>query len=113
MKYTLILLNNASKQEYLLTGLVDVSPSTLAYVFEDFEFPGQPGEYTGILFRDDRYDSVYTLKDDPLKSTVETAEGTVEVNRLRPEIFLLKYGPDRQTEVTYIEKNENYFYYER
>ena len=112
MKYTLILQNNGSKQEYLITGLIDVSPSTLAYVFEDFEFPGQPGEYTGILFQDSRNDSVYTLKDDPLKTTVETAEGTVEVFRLRPEVFLLKYGSDK-CEVTYLEKNENYFYYER
>ena len=112
MKYTLLLQNNASKQEYLFTGLVDVSPSTLAYVFEDFSFDGQPGEYLGLLFQDSRSDSVYTLKDDLLKTTVETAEGTVEVNRLRPEIFLMKYGTEH-VEVTYLEKNDNYYYYER
>ena len=116
-KYTLILQNNGSKVEYLLTGLVDVADNWLAYVFEDFQMPegAEYGEYTGILFKDNRKDSVYDLKDDILSSTVATAEGTIEVRHLRPEVFLLKYASD-ELEIEHIpfrEKENNYYYYER
>ena len=108
--------NRASKQEYLLTGLTNASQNILAYVFEDFEMPpgAEYGEYTGLLFIDNRTDSVYDLKDDVLSSTVSTAEGTVEVRHLRPEVFLLKYasvGGDEPATV-YVEKDTNYYYYE-
>ena len=117
MKFSIILQNRASKVEYLLTGLTNSSQNILAYVFEDFEMPegAEYGEYTGILFIDNRYDSVYDLKDDVLSSTVSTAEGTVEVRHLRPEVFILKYASDGEdgSAVVFVEKDTNYYYYER
>lgn len=110
----MLLQNLASKVEYIITGLENVSPSNLAYVFEDFEMPegAEQGEYACFLFRDDRSDCVYSLTDDILNSVVETSEGTVEIHRLRPEIFLLRYG-SYDTDLVAHDINENYFYYER
>lgn len=113
MAYTLLLQNLASKSEFIITGLVDVSPSRLSYVFENFEMPdgAEQGEYSCFLFKDNRNDCVYKLTDDILRSTVETAEGTVQIFRLRPEVFLLRYG-EYGVETLEHNHNENYFYYE-
>ena len=111
MGYTLLLQNNGSKQEYIITGLTDTG-NFLAYVFDGFEMPdgaGQ-GEYTGILFYDGREDTEYQLSDVLLNTICRTGEGNVCVRDLRPEIFLLKYStPEDRNE--YRQNNNDYVYY--
>lgn len=111
MGYTLLLQNNASRQEYLITGLKDKG-NFLAYFFEDFEMPedAAEGEYTGLLFWDGRSDTEYVLDDILLNTLCKTGEGDVFVRDLRPEIFLLKYGTPAEKN-TYRKTNKDYIYY--
>lgn len=110
--FDLILQNTASKQEYLIQHLEDTSESWLQYVFEDFEMPdgAQYGEYVGALYRNDRDDCVYTLRDVITETVIATEEGTVMVRDLRPELFILKYVGSPEAE-PYVEENKNYYYY--
>ena len=109
--YTLLLQNLASRKEYLITGLVDKSKTYLCYVFENFSMPedAQEGEYEGLLFRDDRSDSEYTLSDVLEDTLISTADGDVRVKHLRPERFILKYGDIERT-AKYREDNKTYYY---
>ena len=109
--YTLLLQNLASRKEYLITGLVDKSKTYLCYVFENFSMPegAQEGEYEGLLFRDDRRDSEYTLSDVLEDTLISTADGDVRVKHLRPERFILKYGDIERT-AKYREDNKTYYY---
>lgn len=110
--FDLILQNTASKQEFLIQHLEDTSESWLQYVFDNFKMPdeAQYGEYVGALYRNDRDDCVYTLKDVITETVIETEEGTVRVRDLRPELFILKYVgfPEKEP---YLEENKNYYYY--
>lgn len=94
MPFDLIMQNNASKQKFVITGLVDTSETPLAYIFEDFSMPEKApeGEYSCVLFRNGRNDVWYELSDVLLDTIAHTDEGDVQVRFLRPEIFLLKYG---------------------
>lgn len=114
MGYTLILQNNGSRAEYLITGLTDAKETFLAYIFYDFEMPedAQEGEYTGVLFWDGRKDTEYVLNEVLLDTLCRTGEGDVLVRDLRPEIFLLRYGAGGERD-TYRENNEDYYYYQR
>lgn len=111
MAYTLLLQNLASRKEYLITGLKDTSETYLCYVFKDFVMPedAQEGEYEGLLFRDDRNDSEYTLSDVLENTVISTADGDVEVKHLRPERFILKYG-DIVKKNTYKQENREFYY---
>ena len=111
MAYTLLLQNLASRKEYLITGLQDKSETYLCYVFEDFVMPegAQEGEYEGLLFIDNRSDSEYTLSDVLEDTVISTADGDVQVKRLRPERFILKYGDIENTN-KYREDNQTFYY---
>ena len=115
MGYTLILQNNGSRTEYLITGLTEAQETFLAYIFNDFQMPedAQEGEYTGVLFWDGRRDTEYILNEVILDTLCKTGEGDVYVRDLRPEIFLLKYGVTNQQQDEYRENNENYYYYQK
>ena len=112
MAYTLLLQNLASRKEYFIKGLKDTSETYLCYVFENFVMPegAQEGEYEGLLFRDDRNDSDYTLSDKLSDTVVSTLDGDVQVKHLRPERFILKYGDVPTTNNTYREDNKTYYY---
>lgn len=119
MGYTLIIQHAATRQEFLITGLKDVSTTYLAYIFENFQMPAdaQEGEYTGVLFWDGRDDVEYVLDDNILNTLCKTSVGDVYVRDLRPEIFLFKYGCNLPATITepedyYYGNNENYRYYE-
>ena len=109
--FTLLLQNKASRKEYIITGLKDSSRTYLAYEFDNFVMPegAQEGEYEGLLFRDDRKDSEYTLSDVLENTVVSTADGDVQVKHLRPERFILKYGDIERT-AKYREDNKTYYY---
>lgn len=114
MGYTLILQNNGSRAEYLITGLTEAGETFLAYIFNDFHMPdgAQEGEYTGVLFWDGRKDTEYILNEVILDTLCRTGEGDAYVRDLRPEIFLLRYG-DGAVQDVYRENNEDYYYYQR
>lgn len=113
MKYTLLLQNNASRQEWALTGLTEAEQTYLAYIFDGFKMPddAQPGEYTGVLFRDGRDDTTYELNDVLLDTVCHTGEGDVLARDLRPEIFLLRYTEDAEVTFGY-QYNTDYIYYQ-
>lgn len=114
MGYTLILQHNATRREFIVTGLTDKSETNLAYVFENFDMPedAQEGEYTGVLFYDGRSDTRYELNDSLLDTLCRTGEGDVKVRDLRPEIFLLKYGVE-PAQGTYRKSDVDYVYYKK
>ena len=109
--YTLLIQNRASRQEYVIRGLVDKSKTYLAYIFEDFVMPegAQFGEYEGLLFVDDREDSEYELSDVLGNTVVSTSDGDVKVKHLRPERFILKYG-DYADDKVFRKDNIEYYY---
>lgn len=115
MGYTIILQNNASRKEYLLTGLTDSKETFMAYVFKDFLMPDDApeGEYKGVLFWDGRMDTEYELSDEILDCICHTSEGDVLVRHLRPEIFILKYGKGGLDDNTYRKNNNDYIYYNK
>lgn len=108
--YDIILQNNASKQEWAVTGLTD-SGNAMAYVFENFSMPADApdGEYTGALIFNGREDVQYEFNDVLLDTLVKTEEGDVRLRDLRPEIFLLRYGVPQEANV-YRKENKNYYY---
>lgn len=114
MGYTLILQHNATRREFLITGLTDAQETNLAYVFKNFDMPeeAQEGEYTGVLFWDGRKDTEYELNDCLLDTLCRTGEGDVKVRDLRPEIFLLKYGAEPEPQV-YRKSDVDYVYYKK
>lgn len=114
MGYTLILQHNATRREWLITGLTDACETHLAYVFKDFDMPegAQEGEYTGVLFWDGRQDTQYELNDCLLDTVCHTEEGDVKVRDLRPEIFLMKYGAE-PAQGTYRKSDADYVYYKK
>lgn len=94
MPFDLIIQNNASKQIFLISGLIDTGDSYLSYEFKNFHMPEKApeGEYTAVLFRNGRRDVEYQFSDVLLDTVAHTTAGDIQVRYLRPEIFLLKYG---------------------
>ena len=94
MPFDLIIQNNASKEIFLIQGLIDYSETPLSYYFKNFTMPSgaKEGEYTCVLFRNGRDDVQYEFKNEILTSIAHTLEGDVELRYLRPEVFLMKYG---------------------
>ena len=115
MAYDIFLQNNASKQEWVVTGLTNTSDNNLYMRFEDFEMPdGAPyGEYTYALIYNGRDDVTYDLKDVLLDSILHTEDGDVKLNDLRPMVGLLRYGDVPNANTTYRTDNNKDFYYRR
>lgn len=109
--YTLILQNTATRVEYIVKDLVNVSPSILYYKFNRFTMPaGAPeGEYRCALIWDGRDDSVYVPDDDLMETVIQTGEGDVKLKNLKPEVFMLRYGLPQDSGVSY-EKDVMYVY---
>ena len=112
--YVICLQHIATRQEYIVKDLINVSPSPLYYQFNRFRMPaGAPeGEYRCALIWDGRDDTVYVPADDLLDTTIETEEGDIQLKYLRPEVFLLRYGSVEDSGIT-IEKDTKYAYYKR
>lgn len=114
MAYDIFLQNNASKQEWVVSGLENSSDNNLYLRFDDFQMPSDApeGEYTYALIYNGRDDVVYTLKDVLLESVLHTGEGDVVLKNLRPMVGLLKYG-NVETEKTYRTDVNKDFYYRK
>ena len=111
MAYTLVMQNTATRAEYVVEGLVNISPSPLYYEFKRYRMPaGAPeGEYRCALIWDGRDDTVYVPADDLLDTVVETGDGNVKLKDLRPEVFLMRYGLPEDAGVA-LEKDTKYVY---
>lgn len=112
--YVICLQHIATRQEYIVKDLINVSPSVLYYQFNRFRMPvGAPdGEYRCALIWDGRDDSEYVLSDDLLETTIKTGEGDIQLKYLRPEVFLMRYGSVEDCGIV-IEKNTGYVVYKR
>lgn len=112
--YVIVAQNTATRAEYVITDLVNVSPSILYYQFNRFRMPaGAPaGEYRCALIWDGRDDSVYVPADELLDTVIETEEGSVELKYLKPEVFLMRYGDVEDAGIK-IEKDTKYVYYRK
>ena len=110
-KYDLILQNTASKQEWVLKGLVNVSTVNLYYQFNNFSMPtdAPTGEYFYALIWNVRTDVEYTLRDDILDTIVTTGEGSIKLKDLQPETGILRYGTVEQKN-NYRNKNTDFIY---
>ena len=111
--YTMLMQNLASKREFIFEGLKDTSENWLSYYFEGFTMPDDApfGEYSCILFWNERKDCTFDIKDNLKETVIHTAEGDVKVRQIRAEYFLLKYG-EEQKELEYLEGNKDFYYYE-
>lgn len=115
MAYDIFLQNNASKQEWVVTGLENTSDNNLYLRFEDFAMPtdAPEGEYTYAVIFNGRDDVTYELKDVLLESILHTGEGDVKLSILRPLIGLMKYGEVKSDNKTYRTDVNKDFYYRK
>lgn len=111
MLYTLLLKNNATRSEYVISGLVDEG-TDLLHCFKGFHMPegAQEGEYTYVLFIDNTTDPVYDLRDDILESVVTVADVSIAVKHLNPEVGVLKYEEIESDGKFLINNNNNRYY---
>lgn len=111
--FELFLQHNASKREWIVSGLNDRG-NHMAYIFKNFEMPeGAPdGEYTGVLVWNGRTDVEWELKDVLLDTIAHTAVGDVKLRDLRPEIFLMRYGLVKDP-AQYRDTDKQYYYYNK
>lgn len=112
--YVIVCQNTATRAEYVIQDLVNVSPSPLYYEFKRFRMPaGAPaGEYRCALIWDGRDDTNYVPADDLLDTVIETDEGSIQLKYLRPEVFLLRYGDVEDSGIAIV-KDTKYAYYKR
>lgn len=114
MPFDLIIQNNASKKEWVIRGLDNVSPSNLYLQFDNFTMPADcpEGEYTYVCIYNERTDVIYEVKDELLKTILHTGEGDIELVHLRPLVGLLKYGTVK-ADATYRKDTNKDFYIRR
>lgn len=113
-KYDLILLNSASKEFFLYTGLEDLSENHLYHHFEDLDLGAPVGEYTYAVVRNDRNDVEYEFHT-PILETVVHIEGEDDIilKYLQPSTGLLRVGEKVEPENIYDDNNnDTIFYYD-
>lgn len=103
-KFDLIIQNNASKEFFTYSGLTDESVSHLYHEF-GLELDVPDGEYTYVVFVDERDDVEYELKTPILSSILHTGDGDVLLRDIQPLIGLLRVGQTAVQENIY-DKNE-------
>lgn len=111
--YTMIMQNLASKREWIVNRLRDTGENWMSYLFEDFQMPDDApyGEYSCILFWNERRDCTYDIANDIDETVIHTKDGDVQVKQLKCERFLLVYG-DVASELVFNEENKDFYYYE-
>ena len=91
-KYDIILQNNASKQNFLFTGLTDASESHLYHKFE-VDIDAQEGEYTYAVVYNERDDVQYEFKTPLLDTILHYGEDeSIVLRLLQPNTGLLRIG---------------------
>lgn len=112
-KYDLILLNSASREFFLFSGLTDTSETHLYHKFEDLNLDVPDGEYTYCLLRNERDDVVYDFKT-PLGDTIIHADDQeIVLKDLQAPTGLLRVGSEIKPTNTYDNnKEKTIFYYD-
>lgn len=108
--YDLILHNNATKENFLYTGLTDSGERNF-YLFEGFDIGDVPfGEYQYFLIWNELSGVTYTFKNVPL-DTIVTAKGKdIQLVYLHPETGLLKYIDTDDETPSYRDKDTTFYY---
>lgn len=110
-KYDLILLNSASREFFLFSGLIDTSETHLYHKFEDLDLDVPDGEYTYCLLRNERDDVVYDFKT-PLGDTIVHADGQeIVLKDLQAPTGLLRVGVEVKNANTYDNNKKNTIFY--
>jgi hypothetical protein len=115
-KYDLILVNNASKQFYLYTGLTDSGDSHLYHKF-DIDIDAPDGEYTFVVVYNTRTDVTYNFKVPVLDTIVHVGDEEIVLRDLQPSTGLLRIGENVDPENVYDETSEKnnpttFYYYD-
>lgn len=112
-KYDLILLNNASREFFLFSGLLDSSENHLYHRFTDLDFGDlKDGEYTYCLLRNERDDVTYDFKVPILDTTVKTGDGDIILKYLQPSTGLLRIGEVKTNNIYNNDAKKNLYYYD-
>lgn len=116
-KYDLLLLNSASREFFLFSGLLDSSENHLYHKFENVELDIPEGEYTYALLRNERDDVEYVFKTPLLESELKIGEETALLRNFQPSTGLLRVGAEVEpiniyNPVTEAENNETIYYYD-
>jgi len=114
LKYDLLIMNNASKEFFVYSGLTDESTNHLYYQF-DVELDVPDGEYTYALYRNNRDDVELDLNIPLLNTIIHTGDGDVKLNDLQPSTGLLQIGPQEPHIVNEYDKTQDnnlIFYYD-
>lgn len=109
-KYDLILMGNASRQFFLLSGLTDTSTTHLYHRFV-VDIDELDGEYTYAVVRNERDDVEYEFKTPVLDTILHTQDGDVLLRDLQPSTGLLRIGKDIQPVNKYQKDNNNTIFY--
>lgn len=113
-KFDLLLLNNASREFFLFSGLLDSSETHLYHRFTDLDLGDlKDGEYTYCLLRNERDDVEYDFKT-PLGDTIVHADGQeILLRDLQAPTGLLRVGSEIKPTNTYDNnKEKTIFYYD-
>ena len=111
--FDLILVNNASKQFFIYTGLTDASDSHLYHKF-DIDIDAPDGEYTFVVVYNARTDVTYDFKVPVLDTIVHVGDEEMVLRDLQPSTGLLRIGevdPENVYDETSEKNNPTTFYY--
>lgn len=112
-KFDLILLNSASREFFLFSGLLDSSETHLYHKFEDLDLGDlKDGEYTFCLLRNERDDVTYDFKVPILDTTVKTDDGDILLKYLQPSTGLLRIGEVKTNNIYNNDAKKNFYYYD-
>ncbi len=114
--HLLVLQNNASRQVYAFTGIVDSSVSPIYRRFEVPEHPSLPaGEYTYYVTRwNEQYgESDFIADAQPLESLVRVDDDRyVKLETLSPEMGIVKIGVTPAGSGDFYQQNIEYSYFD-
>lgn len=112
--YDIILQNNGSKENFIISGVQSTSTSNLYIDFEDFEMPDgvKEGEYTYAVLQNILSGVSYELKNGLIDSKVHYSGDTYDLRDLNPLMGLLRVGKieEKNTYPQPKDKNKNYYY---
>lgn len=110
-KFDLLLLNNASREFFLFSGLLDSSENHLYHRFTDLDLDVPDGEYTYYLLRNERDDVEYDFKT-PLGDTIIHADDQeIVLKYLQAPTGLLRVGETIKSANTYDNNKKNTIFY--
>ena len=113
MKYTILMQNNASKEFFIVSGLVNTSSTELYLQFESVDLPEgmKDGEYTYAVVKDEDSSLVFSPKT-PILDTIVTKDGyNILLKFLCPLTGLLRVGKVEEKN-KYDDSQNKTFYYE-